>query len=173
VKKKVRLAAGVVGMTPALGMMMTASAAAAPAHTPKTTTKSVSLWHHNVAAAGGCIGHAASKAHSGNFHMSLFHSPNTGCIGGVIGSVKNDCSVGLVLRTRAYSISKHGRMTRWLNSTVRGQMHSCGPFNSPHPGTSYYQGIHQLRPGIQQVCDAIVFASNHDKTLLGPVCITV
>jgi hypothetical protein len=171
--KKVRLVAvGAVGLTPALGLMMMPSAAAAPTHTPKRTAKAVSLEHGNMLPAAGCIGRFASKAHSRNFHISLFHTPSTQCVGGVSAYLSKDCDTGFVLRTRAYSTSTKGTRTEWLNTTVGGHFRSCR-ITSPTGSIVYYQGIHQVRRALEQVCEAVVFASNHDKVWRGPVCISL
>jgi hypothetical protein len=169
--KKVRLAAaGAVGMVPAVGLMMMPSAAGAAAFSQKPA-KTVSLQYSKVPDAG-CAGHDAIHAHTQNFYISVWHTPSTHCVGGVSASMRHFCNTGFVLRTRAYSASQYGTKTEYINTTVGGHMRSCGVLNSTVGSTSFYQGIHQVRPTKEQVCEAIVFASNHNKVYRGPVCVS-
>jgi len=170
--KKVRLAVlGAVGMTPALGLTVIPSATAAAAdQAPNRPAKTVSL-EHPAAAAVACIGHDATRAHSGNFHISVYHTPSTSCVGGVSASLLSSCTTGLLLRTRAYSISKYGTKTRYFDALVGGHITGC-KIASPQGSIEFYQGIHQTRAPKEQVCDAIVFASKTDRVWRGPVCVS-
>ncbi len=101
----------------------------------------------------------------------MYHQPSTHCVGGINASLTNDCATGFVLRTRAYSISQYGIKNQYINTTTGGQTHNC-QILSPPGSIQYYQGIHQIRPAKEQICEAIVFASNHSKVYRGPICVS-
>lgn len=167
--KKVRLAiAGAAGMIPAVGLMMPSAANAMP-HSAKIA-KTVSL-RHSVMPAAACTGNDVINAHTQNFHIHVYHQPSTHCVGGINASLTNDCATGFVLRTRAYSISQYGIKNQYINTTTGGQTHNC-QILSPPGSIQYYQGIHQIRPAKEQICEAIVFASNHSKIYRGPICVS-
>jgi hypothetical protein len=162
--KKVRYGLGVVGIAPVLGLMT--PAAAAVTHPAKSVTKTVSLGHSGAALpAVTCTGHDGINAHAGNLHITVYHTPSTHCVGGVAASLRNTILPGLVLRTRAYSINP-GYKFRWLSSYAGGNI------NAGDSSVSYYQGIHQIRTAPEQVCDAVVYSSNVNKTYAGPVCVS-
>jgi hypothetical protein len=91
-------------------------------------------------------------------------------VGGVSAVMSDFCNIGFVMRTRAYSTSRNGTRTKWMSSYARGNETSCSPLGDEVGHTNFWQGIHQVRPAKEQVCAAIVFASNHTKVLRGPVC---
>lgn len=162
--KKVRYALGAVGIAPALGLVLPGTAVAA-SHTPKKTVKTVSLEHSGTVRPDvSCVGHTAAKANSRNFHITVWHTGSTGCVGGVNASLANSYMTGLVLRTRAYSING-GKKTKWLSRYIGGIIYD-------NDSISYYQGIHQIRPPSEQVCAAIVYSSNHARIYRGPKCVS-
>ena len=126
--KKVRLVtAGVAGMMlPVAGPLIPAAHAAATAAGAKHV-KTV-LAPHSTAPDVACAGHLGAYARSRDFSFSVFHTPSTHCVGGVA-AVLNQCLTGFVLRTRAYSISRNGTKTRYMNSFVGGNSQSCGILN--------------------------------------------
>jgi hypothetical protein len=169
--KKVRLVtAGAAGMMlPVAGPLIPAAHAATAAVGAKQV-KTV-LAPHGAAPDVACAGHLSLHGHSRNFSFSVFHTPSTHCVGGVAAYLR-ECATGFVLRTRAYSTSRNGTKTRYMNSFVGGNSQSCGILNDGPGYYSFYQGIHQVRPAREQVCEAIVFASNHTKVYRGPVCVS-
>jgi hypothetical protein len=163
--KKVRYAVGAVGVAPALVFLLP-SAASAATPTPKKPVKTVSLEHSKtVRPADGCTGHDAIRSHAGDLHIAVFHTSLTACVGGVSASLKNTTRTGLLLRTRAYSFSG-GVKTQYINS------YAGGAINHLDDSIDYYQGIHQIRPRHEQVCDAIVYASNKNRLYAGPICVS-
>jgi hypothetical protein len=168
--KKVRYVLGAVGIAPALGLMLPGTAVAA-SHTPKKTVKTVSLEHSSaVSPDTGCGGHTAAKGKSGNFNFSVWHTASTKCVGGVNAWLANDAASGLVLRTRAYSISSLGTKTKWLSKYTGGSL-ACRN-DGEDCSIIYYQGIHQVRANPEQVCEAIVYADDHTRVLRGPECVS-
>jgi hypothetical protein len=168
--KKVHLAAvGVLGIASAAGI--TAPSAAAATHPPKKPAKTVSMRHSAmrlgsaVSPDTGCPGHAAVHGQSRSFSFTVFHTPQTHCIGGTFADLKNS-ETGLELRTRAYS---NGHSKPWLSSFTGGTIHRTSPFS--YQSTTFYQGIHQERVNPEQVCGAIVIAKNK-RVLRGPICFT-
>jgi hypothetical protein len=169
--KKVRLVtAGVAGMMlPVAGPLIPAAHAATAAAGAKQV-KTV-LAPHSTAPDVACAGHLGIPAHSRDFSFSVFHTPSTHCVGGVA-AVLSQCLTGFVLRTRAYSISRNGTKTRYMNSFVGGNSQSCGILNDGPGYYTFYQGIHQIRPAREQVCEALVFANNLNRVFRGPVCVS-
>jgi hypothetical protein len=162
--KKVRYAAGAVGFAPILGLLAPGAAAAeGTAHAvtvPSGQGKAV-----RVTPATPCTGHDASRTHTGNFYIAVWHTPSTHCVGGVDASLKGSQRSGLRLRTRAYSFSGATK-TRWFSNSVGGNI------NVLPPTISFYQGIHQIRPHREQVCEAIVYASPRANVFEGPLCVS-
>lgn len=172
--KKVRHLIGTVGAAPVLGLMMPVAAGAATA--PKAssgTAKAVRSAASSPASPSpdaGCTGHVSTGAHSGNFSVTVFHTPQTNCVGGVQGFIPDSNTRGLLMRTRAYSESPDGTWRRWFSGHVKGTIH-CD-ISGRCSYISWYQGIHQVRQPREQVCVAIVHASTDQKIAHGPVCIT-
>ena len=169
--KKVRLVtAGAVGMMlPVAGPLIPAAhAAAAAAGAPQLHTP---LAPHSTPPVAASAGHLGLHGNSRDFNFSVFHTPSTHCVGGVSARL-NECLTGFVLRTRAYSTSRNGTKTRYMNSFVGGHSQSCGILNDGPGYYTFYQGIHQIRPAKEQVCEALVFANNLNKVFRGPVCVS-
>jgi hypothetical protein len=165
--KKVRYAIGAAGIAPALGLMLPSAAGAAtqvPAQ--PATAPAVPPGHGKmVRAAAACTGRSVIHDHTGNFYISVWHTSSTACVGGVNASLRNNSQIGLVLRTRAYSYNGTEK-TRWLSSLTGGAI-----LNIPKK-IIFYQGIHQVRPRPEQICEAIVHASEHAKVYAGPLCVS-
>jgi len=157
--KRVRLALGAAGVAPALGLMVPATAAAV-AHTPAGTAKTVSLAHSMMQMKAACRGNTATGDIGELWDIMVFHRPSTGCIGGMSGAYVDELS-GLEMRTRAYVISG-GTATRVFSNYITGHI---------GPGTTFYQGIHTVYGGpTQQVCGALVSEAHH-AVLSGPLCV--
>jgi hypothetical protein len=172
--KKVRLVtAGAVGMMlPVAGPLIPAAyAATAAAGAKQVKQVKTVLAPHSTAPDVACAGHLGLHANSRDFNFSVFHTPSTHCVGGVSARL-NECLTGFVLRTRAYSTSRNGTKTRYMNSFVGGHSQSCGILNDGPGYYTFYQGIHQIRPAKEQVCEALVFANNLNKVFRGPVCVS-
>lgn len=147
--KKVRYAAGAAAFAPVLGLLTPGAATAVTPATP-------------------CTGHDALRSHKANFYIAIWHTPSTHCVGGAAASLMNVPSShqkGLLLRTRAYSFSGTTK-TRWFSNSVGGNI------NVLPPGVSFYQGIHQIRPHREQVCEAIVLAAATSQVFAGPLCVS-
>ena len=168
VRKRVRYAVGAAGIVPAMGLVLPGAAMAAtqaPVQAAPARAMASSGNVKVVRAAAACAGRYAIHDHAGNFYIEVWHTPSTACVGGVNASLRNTSRSGLVLRTRAYSYSGT-RKARWLSSYAGGTI-------APRAKEiTYYQGIHQVRVHPEQVCAAIVYASDHNKTYAGPLCVS-
>jgi len=172
--KTVRLALGLVGAAPVIGLVMpAATATAAPAPVPKNPAKTASMAHGQSAqspasTSAACAGHKSLTVHSNGFQYTVYHTPSTGCVGGVAASLAG-ASSGRVLRTRAYSYSSYGAKTKYF-SAYKGGTIGCDD-QGLNCSIAYYQGIHQIRPPKEQICEAIV-SGNHNKVYKGPKCVS-
>ena len=136
--------AGAIGMMlPVAGPLIPAARAATTAAGAKQV-KTV-LAPHSTAPDSACAGHLGLHANSRDSNFSVFHTPSTHCVGGVA-AILNECLTGFVLRIRAYSTSRNGTKTRYMNSFVGGNSQSCGILNDGPGYYPVYQGIHQIRP---------------------------
>jgi hypothetical protein len=136
--------AGAIGMMlPVAGPLIPAARAATTAAGAKQV-KTV-LAPHSTAPDAACAGHLGLHANSRDSNFSVFHTPSTHCVGGVA-AILNECLTGFVLRIRAYSTSRNGTKTRYMNSFVGGHSQSCGILNDGPGYYPVYQGIHQIRP---------------------------
>jgi hypothetical protein len=136
--------AGAIGMMlPVAGPLIPAARAATTAAGAKQV-KTV-LAPHSTAPDAACAGHLGLHANSRDSNFSVFHTPSTHCVGGVA-AILNECLTGFVLRIRAYSTSRNGTKTRYMNSFVGGNSQSCGILNDGPGYYPVYQGIHQIRP---------------------------
>jgi hypothetical protein len=161
--KKVRYAAGAAGIIPTVGLMLPSAAMAATQAAPATVASAGNA--KVVRAAAACTGRSVIHDHTGNFYIEVWHTSSTACVGGVNASLRNTSRTGLVLRTRAYSYSGN-RKAQWLSSIAGGTI-------APRAKEiTYYQGIHQVRPHPEQVCAAIVYASDHNRLYAGPLCVS-
>jgi len=166
--KKVRLAIGAVGAAPALGLMVPGAAVAAT-HAPAKTAKTVSLKHSKMAPDTGCTGTERARKHASSLYISVWHTPSTGCIGGVSALFSNHGSTGLHLRTRVYTISQLGTKTKVFSNYIGGTIHKGGG----NTNITYYQGIHKEYGEYQhQVCEAITTGSHNSLPITGAVCVT-
>lgn len=168
--KKVRLALGVAGIAPALGVAAPAVAAPYTPEGPAANASPAQAKTVRVDPAVGCIGKVATKAHSFNFSIFsiwAYHTQASGCVGGVSGFITSPLP-GLSMRTRIYTINSHGVKIR-----VFSQYNGGGHITDGH-GTSFRQDVHATFGGIdQQVCAAITQAKPHrSKVEYGPVCVT-
>jgi len=169
--KKVRYALGAVGAaTPVLGLMVPATAATAASASHKLA-KAASLAHRNssqsASASAGCRGNTSIRATATNFHYSLWIDSLTGCVGGVSAYESGSGLPSVQLRTRAYSISAEGGHLRWFSNYIGGQTHKFTP-----PYVTFYQGIHQIRPHHEEICEAVVQTDNHAVVYRGPKCVS-
>ena len=164
--KKVRLALGVAGIAPALGVAAPAVAAPYVQEGPAANASPAQAKTVRADLAAGYIGKVATKAHSFNFSIWAYHTQASGCVGGVSGFITSPVP-GLSMRTRIYTINSHGVKIRVFSR------YRSGHVEDGH-GTSFRQDVHSTFGGIdQQVCAAITQAKPHRSNVeYGPVCVT-
>ena len=164
-KKKVRYALGAAGAVPALGMMMPA-AAAATAHAPKTTAKTVSL-QHSSAAASGCTGTIEAHASMHSVHLEFWHTDNPTYGTTCIGTVKTVFSRPLY----SHSYDRVRIYAHYLNGT------KYRAYSRHIPGSGF--GVYRFSLGVHrsfgylpvQVCTAGI--DSFGRAVMGPLCKSV
>jgi len=172
--KKVRLAVGVTGMLPAIGLMTQATAEAA-AHHPVAKGKAVSLAaldHAPAVAFNTCDGSRRVSTGSNNSNMHFWWKPEGTtkvCIGTVVRTVNalgNPAGIGAAsyVRYRFFS-ANHPLMSPVYSHKSYG---NCSAFGSCK--VTFNNGVHEsFGPKPLRVCTAIV--APHET--YGTECITV
>jgi hypothetical protein len=156
--KKVRYIFGVVGVTPALGLMVpTVNAAAAVTQTPKNAAKVVSQVHR-----------AVPLTNCGRNHKKTATSPDKHLHGSIVYSgvcvffqsaLLNKAQTGLTERTRFYSGGGTLERTTWQAGTIFSNDNHTYFKSSPNSFA-------------HEVCQALVENAHRSVVKYGPICET-
>jgi hypothetical protein len=182
--KRIRYGAGVVGIAPALGLIVPAvHPTPAPAHQAKPE-KTVSLRFAQPAAnpalatcGGRSTSHTAISTPAGKFSETVIYSRTAGggaCISSVFDLLHHRQS-HLEMRTRIYS--KPGGMMGIPQTFTHGSFVSCSFFNSVCNTQFVYNGgpghgLYDTKTNKPQVCTALVNSTTGDVKY-GPICINL
>ncbi len=165
--KKVRYAAGAIGVAPALGLMLAPAAQAAPAqgHTARSDVKRVSLTHPSAGntATSTCTGtfnNLTTRNNGAGFGASLYH---TGRCVSFQRAILNHQQAGLTERVRYYNVAG----TRIFQSFNFGHFVSTSGLR-----LTFFSTYPYVSPA-NNVCFALVANSNHNDVKYGPICIGV
>ncbi len=167
--KKVRYAIGAIGAVPALGLVMTPAAHAAPApaqaaHPARDVAKRVSLTHTGAAGvvtpAITCQTTTITTATANGLHGRAAH--NGTCLA-VQSAWITHAQTGLTERVRVYNTHNSLVYTGWLHGRI---------YTSSNNSLTAFGSSPNI-PNVGKVCEALVANSNHNVVKYGQVCETV
>ena len=161
--KKVRPMIGVMGVTPALGLVIPATNVATPATAPQRTTKTVSLFRHEAIAAP-CINSKGRTARSTHLTDTTDYSSVFHCVVDVFGKLDH-AQTNLEMRTRVYNSG-----TRVFQGYVHGTIGACTMFGVSRCTYFSQWGIDKVG---RQDCIALVNSANIGSVKYGPVCVNM
>jgi hypothetical protein len=161
--KKVRYAAGAIGMAPALGLMLAPAAQAAPAqgHPVQNVGKRVSLTHpRREMAAADCGSYSFNSKAAGGLGATVFFSGH--CVGYQEAFLDGRQS-GLTERVRYYNAAG-----------ARIDQSFWGGHFDQFSGKWYTEFNRSVSVGgVYNTCFALVANGNHSDVKYGPVCVGV
>jgi hypothetical protein len=164
--KKVRYAAGAIGMAPALGLMLAPAAQATPTqgHTAQKEVKRVSLMHTNG-------GNAVTSTCTGSFNGYTFRNGN-----GFGADLNHTGHCVSYQQTALYHLqSKLTERVRYYNA-AGARIYESFNFGHFYNHSGVRETLFSTYPyvsGAYNVCFALVANSNRNDVKYGPLCIGV